>query len=135
MNLEVGVFQQRLAVAFILGRDQGFQQAVQLPLDALAQRLELDAPLDSSSGEPGAAVYHVQNPTGGFVTMLFAGILSGLLCSGYCLNDAGQFDEMIARNVVPFSYGKRRCPGELLFLFLFVQFSPSYPPREIKAMA
>ena len=51
-----------------------------LPLDALAQRLELDGPLDSSDGR--SATYHVQNPVGGFVTMLFAGILSGLLGIG-----------------------------------------------------
>lgn len=51
-----------------------------LPLDALAQRLELDGPLDSSDGR--GATYHVQNPVGGFATMLFAGVLSGLLGIG-----------------------------------------------------
>ena len=51
-----------------------------LPLDALAERLELDGPLDSSDGR--SATYHVQNPVGGLVTMLFAGILSGLLGIG-----------------------------------------------------
>ena len=70
-----------LTAALSVGR-KGDPDPSTLPLDALAQRLELDGPLDSSSGEPGAAVYHVQNPTGGFVTMLFAGILSGLLGIG-----------------------------------------------------
>ena len=73
-----------LTAALSVGRKAEPDPASLAP-NPLAQRLSLDAPLPESPGdhrtEP-AATYHVQNPAAGFTTMLFAGVLSGLLGIG-----------------------------------------------------
>ncbi|MEY3024349.1 MAG: hypothetical protein RJA16_1175 [Planctomycetota bacterium] len=73
-----------LTAALSVGRKAEPDPASLAP-NPLAQRLSLDAPLPESPGEhrtEPAAVYHVQNPAAGFTTMLFAGVLSGLLGIG-----------------------------------------------------
>ncbi|MBW4692702.1 MAG: sulfite exporter TauE/SafE family protein [Lyngbya sp. HA4199-MV5] len=54
-------------------------QAVALPIDPLATRLKLDSSYPTLEGEQS---YHVQHVPGGFVVMLIAGALSGLLGIG-----------------------------------------------------
>jgi uncharacterized membrane protein YfcA len=73
-----------LTAALSVGRKSEPDPATLAP-NPLAQRLALDAPLpDSADGNcsEAAAVYHVQRPAAGFATMLFAGVLSGLLGIG-----------------------------------------------------
>ncbi len=68
-----------LLTAFLTWRKREDSQTHHLPVNPLSRRLRLDSSYESRHGP---VRYHIQRPGGGFLVMLAAGVISGLLGIG-----------------------------------------------------